>query len=120
ALAKPISEVGLTTFRPPYTPVTFGVFAGPARGDIFDPVRRTPIHDWAEENGAVFEDVGLWKRARYFPQGDEDMRAAVARECRLTRTSVGIFDATTLGKIEVVGNDAAEFLNRMYTNDWTR
>ena len=73
ALAKPIPEVGLTTFRPPYTPVTFGAFAGPARGDLFDPIRRTPIHDWAEENGAAFEDVGQWKRAWYFPRAGESM-----------------------------------------------
>ena len=116
ALAKPIPEVGLTTFRPPYTPVTFGAFAGPARGDLFDPVRRTPIHDWAAENGARFEDVGLWKRAWYFPRGRESMHEAVARECRTTRESVGLFDASTLGKIEVVGPDAAIFLERMYAN----
>ena len=116
ALAKPIPEVGLTTFRPPYTPVTFGAFAGPARGDLFDPVRRTPIHDWAAENDARFEDVGLWKRAWYFPRGGESMHEAVARECRTTRDSVGLFDASTLGKIEVVGPDAAVFLERMYAN----
>jgi len=115
-LKKPIPEVGLTTFRPPYTPVTFGAFAGPARGDLFDPIRRTPIHDWAAENGAAFEDVGLWKRAWYFPQARETMHDAVARECRTTRVSVGLFDATTLGKIEVVGPDAAIFLERMYAN----
>ena len=116
ALRKPIPEVGLTTFRPPYTPVTFGAFAGPARGLMFDPIRRTPTHDWAAEHGAVFEDVGLWKRARYFPQSGETMHDAVARECRTTRASVGLFDATTLGKIEVVGPDAATFLERMYAN----
>jgi sarcosine oxidase, subunit alpha len=116
ALAKPIPDVGLTTFRPPYTPVTFGAFAGPARGDLFDPIRRTPIHDWAAENGARFEDVGLWKRAWYFPRGRESMHDAVARECRTTRESVGLFDASTLGKIEVVGPDAAVFLERMYAN----
>jgi sarcosine oxidase, subunit alpha len=115
-LKKPIPEVGLTTFRPPYTPVTFGAFAGPARGDLFDPIRRTPIHDWAAENGAVFEDVGPWKRAWYFPKGNESMRDAVARECVTTRASVGLFDATTLGKIEVVGPDATTFLERMYAN----
>ncbi len=113
---KPIPEVGLTTFRPPYTPVTFGAFAGPARGDLFDPVRRTAIHDWAEEKGAAFEDVGLWKRAWYFPRAGESMHEAVARECRTTRASVGLFDASTLGKIEVVGPDAAVFLERMYAN----
>jgi sarcosine oxidase, subunit alpha len=115
-LKKPIPEVGLTTFRPPYTPVTFGAFAGAARGDMFDPIRRTPIHDWAAENGAAFEDVGVWKRAWYFPKSNEAMHDAVARECRTTRASVGVFDATTLGKIEVVGPDAAIFLERMYAN----
>jgi sarcosine oxidase subunit alpha len=115
-LKKPIPEIGLTTFRPPYTPVTFGAFAGPARGDMFDPIRRTPIHDWAAENGAAFEDVGPWKRAWYFPRAGESMHAAVARECATTRASVGLFDATTLGKIEVVGPDAAAFLERMYAN----
>jgi sarcosine oxidase, subunit alpha len=108
--------VGLTTFRPPYTPVTFGAFAGPARGDLFDPIRRTPVHDWAAENGALFEDVGAWKRAWYFPRAGESMHDAVARECITTRASVGLFDATTLGKIEVVGPDAATFLERMYAN----
>jgi sarcosine oxidase, subunit alpha len=115
-LRKPLPEVGLTTFRPPYTPVTFGAFAGPARGDLFDPIRRTPIHDWAVENGAVFEDVGPWKRAWYFPRARESMHDAIARECRTTRASVGLFDASTLGKIEVVGPDAAAFLERMYAN----
>ena len=116
ALGKPIPEVGLTTFRPPYTPVTFGAFAGLARGDIFDPIRRTPIHEWAAENGAAFEDVSQWKRAWYFPQRNESMQDAVARECRTTRTSVGLFDASTLGKIEVIGPDAATFLERLYAN----
>jgi sarcosine oxidase subunit alpha len=120
AQGKPIAEVGFTTFRPPFTPTTFGIFAGAARGDLFDPVRRTPIHPWAAARGAVFEDVGLWKRARYFPQEGEDMHAAVARECLAVRNAVGIFDATTLGKIEVVGPDAAEFMNRMYINPWTK
>ena len=120
ALNVPVPKVGLTTFRPPYTPVTFGTFAGASRGDLFDPIRRTSIHDWAQENGAAFEDVSLWKRAYYFPRSGEDMHAAVARECLATRQSVGIFDATTLGKIEVVGKDAAEFMNRMYTNAWTK
>ena len=119
-LKQPVTAVGLTTFRPPYTPVTFGALAGTSRGDLFDPIRKTPIHPWVEEQGAVFEDVGLWKRARYFPREREDMNAAVARECRAVRTGVGIFDASTLGKIEVVGPDAAEFLNRMYTNAWSK
>ncbi len=113
---KSLPEVGLTTFRPPYTPVTFGAFAGPSRGDLFDPIRHTPMHDWAAEKGAAFEDVGLWKRAWYFPRAGEAMRDAVARECRTTRTSVGVFDASTLGKIEIVGPGAAAFLERMYAN----
>ena len=111
-LQVPVPQVGLTTFRPPYTPTTFGVFAGQSRGDLFDPLRKTPIHDWAVAQGAVFEDVSLWKRARYFPRAGENMHAAVARECKATRQAVGIFDATTLGKIEVVGKDAAELMNR--------
>src|SRR3546814_9272608 len=104
----------------PYTPVSFGTLAGRARGDLFDPARITAINDWAVEQGAVFEDVGNWKRARYFPRSGEDMHAAVARECLQVRSSVGIFDASTLGKIEVVGPDAAEFLNRFYVNAWTK
>ena len=120
ALGKTLPEVGLTTFRQPYTPVTFGSFAGLSRGDLFDPVRETPIHGWAEAHGARFEDVSQWKRAWFFPEAGEDMHAAVAREVRVTREFAGLFDATTLGKIEVVGPDAAEFLNRLYTNAWTK
>lgn len=119
-LGKPIPEVGLTTFRAPYTPVTFGALAGHSRGALFEPVRRTPIHSWAQEKGAAFEDVGQWKRAWYFPEAGEDMHAAVARECRTVRESAGIFDASTLGKIEVVGPDAARFMELMYTNPWAK
>ena len=120
ALGKTIPQVGLTTFRMPYTPVTFGTLAGMSRGVLFDPVRTTPIHGWAEERGAVFEDVGLWKRALAFPRAGEDLHAAVLRECRAVRGGAGIFDASTLGKVEVVGPDAAEFMNRMYANAWTK
>ncbi|MDH2312394.1 sarcosine oxidase subunit alpha [Methylobacterium brachiatum] len=120
ALGRPAPSVGLTTFRPPYTPTTFGAFAGYNRGSLFEVTRRTPIDAWAEANGAVFEPVGLWRRARYFPQAGEDMHAAVARECRQVRATVGMFDASTLGKIEIVGPDAATFMNRMYTNAWTK
>jgi sarcosine oxidase subunit alpha len=118
-LGVAIPQVGLTTFRMPYTPVTFGSMAGSSRGDLFDPVRTTPTHPWAQAKGAVFENVGLWKRARYFPRAGEDMHAAVARECRAVRGTCGIFDASTLGKIEVVGPDAAEFMNRLYVNNWS-
>ena len=118
-LGVTIPTVGYTTFRMPYTPVTFGSFAGLSRGDLFDPVRTTPTHAWAAAHGAVFENVGLWKRARYFPRAGEDMHAAVARECLAVRHACGIFDASTLGKIAVVGADAAEFMNRLYINNWT-
>jgi sarcosine oxidase, subunit alpha len=120
ASGREIPQVGLTTFRQPYTPVTFGTLAGASRGALFDPVRTTPIHAWAEAEGAVFEDVGQWKRARYFPRAGEDMHAAVARECKAVRARAGVFDASTLGKIEVVGPDAAEFLERMYINAWAK
>lgn len=118
-IGSPIPKIGLTTFRMPYTPVTFGSFAGFQRGELFDPVRTTPTHPWAKARGAVFEDVGLWKRARYFPRAGEDMHAAVARECLAVRNNCGMFDGSTLGKIEVVGKDAATFMNRMYVNAWS-
>ena len=116
ALALAPEQVGLTTFRPPYTPVTFGTFAGASRGALFDPVRETPLHDRAVALDAVFEDVGQWRRAHYFPRAGETMHDAVARECRAVRSAAGLFDGSTLGKIEVVGPDAAEFLDRMYVN----
>jgi sarcosine oxidase subunit alpha len=120
ALGKEIPEVGLTTFRAPYTPVTFGALVGHNKGELFDVNRKTPMHEWAVEQGAAFEDVGKWKRAWYFPQAGESMHDAVARECRTVRESAGIFDASTLGKIEVVGPDAVKFMNLMYTNPWDK
>jgi sarcosine oxidase subunit alpha len=121
ALEQSIPETGTTTFRPNYTPVSFGGIAGPEIGNtLFDPVRKTAMHTWHEENGALFEDVGQWKRAWYFPKAGESMHDAVNRECLATRNSVGIMDASTLGKIEVVGKDAGEFLNRIYTNAWKK
>ncbi|MRX37493.1 sarcosine oxidase subunit alpha [Aminobacter sp. MDW-2] len=120
AVNRPAPSIGLTTFRPPYTPTTFGAFAGYNRGELFEVTIKTPIDGWAEERQAVFEPVSLWRRARYFPRTGETMHAAVARECKAVRESVGMFDASTLGKIEIVGPDAAEFMNRMYTNPWTK
>src|SRR5690606_23322160 len=120
ALGRPAPQVGLTTFRPPYTPTSFGAFAGYQRGGHFEVTRKTQIDPWAEAHGAVFEPVGQWRRARYFPRPGEDMDTAVSRECRQTRASVGIFDASTLGKIEVVGPDAVTFMERMYTNPWQK
>jgi len=120
ALDRPIPEVGLTTFRAPYTPVTFGALVGHGRGALFDPVRRTAMHDSHVALGAVFEDVGQWKRPWYYPRAGEDMASAVNRECVTVRQSVGLFDASTLGKIEVVGPDAAAFLHLMYTNPFMK
>ncbi|MCT4655052.1 MAG: sarcosine oxidase subunit alpha [Cohaesibacter sp.] len=120
AVGRDVPKVGLTTFRPPYTPTTFGAFSGYHKGEHFEVTRKTPIDSWAEENGAAYEPVSLWRRAWYFPKDGEDMHKAVARECAATRTSVGMFDASTLGKIEVTGPDAVEFMNRMYTNPWTK
>ncbi|TBV17552.1 sarcosine oxidase subunit alpha [Stutzerimonas kirkiae] len=117
---KRIAEVGTTMFRPNYTPVSFGAVAGRHCGELFEPVRTTALHAWHERNGALFEDVGQWKRPWYYPRQGEDMHAAVARECRAVREAVGLLDATTLGKIDIQGADAREFLNRVYTNAWTR
>ncbi len=107
---------GPTTFRPPYTPVPFAMFAGRDRGALHDPARVTAIHDWHVARGAEFENVGQWQRPWFYPRAGEDMTAAVLRECAAARTGVGMQDASTLGKIEIVGPDAGEFLNRMYTN----
>ena len=117
---RPIPEVGVTTFRPPYTGVTFGAFAGRDVDDLFDPVRTTPIHGWHERTGAAFEDVGQWKRPWYFPQAGETMHDGVNREAKAVRDSLGVMDASTLGKIDIQGKDAAEFLNRIYTNAWSK
>ena len=107
---------GPTNARPPWSPFAFHVLAGPYRGTVFDPVRVTPMHAAHVERGAVFDNVGQWKRPWYFPRDGETMREAVLRECAAVRTGAGMIDASTLGKIEVVGPDAPEFLDRMYTN----
>ncbi|MGY1806941.1 2Fe-2S iron-sulfur cluster-binding protein [Blastococcus sp. SYSU D00669] len=115
-LGVPVQDTGTTTFRPPYTPVAFAALAGRDRGRLFDPERVTALHGWHVANGAVFEDVGQWKRPRYYPRPGEDMEAAVLRECAAARTGVGILDGSTLGKIDVQGPDAAVLLDRLYTN----
>jgi len=117
---QPIAELGVTTFRPPYTPVTFGAIVGQNSRQLFDPVRKTAMHPWHLANGAVFEDVGQWKRPRFFPKSGEDMAAAVDREVAATRSAIGMLDASTLGKIDLKGRDVAEFLNRIYTNAWSK
>ncbi|MDF3304179.1 glycine cleavage T C-terminal barrel domain-containing protein [Rhodococcus sp. T2V] len=115
-LGRPIETLGTTTFRPPYTPVAFAALAGRSRGALFDPERVTALHDWHVGRGAVFEDVGQWKRPRYYPLPGEDMDAAVLRECAAVRRSVGILDGSTLGKIDVQGADAGVLLDMLYTN----
>ncbi|MFC0115772.1 2Fe-2S iron-sulfur cluster-binding protein [Kibdelosporangium aridum] len=116
ALGTTPGELGTTTFRAPNVPVSFALMAGRDRGKLHDPIRTTPIHEWHVKQGAEFENVGQWKRPWFYPKPGEDMETAVLRECRAARTGVGMQDASTLGKIEVVGTDAGEFLNRMYTN----
>ena len=120
SLGISISEMGTTMFRPNYTPVTFGAIAGRHCGELFEPKRYTALHKWHLQQGAEFEDVGQWKRPWYFPKNGEDLHAAVARECKAVRNAVGILDASTLGKIDIQGPDAREFLNRVYTNAWTK
>jgi len=115
-----IPEVGFTTFRPPYTPVTFGAIAGQYTEELFLQKRMTPMHRWHEENSAVFEDVGDWKRPWYFPLRGESMHQAVQRECAAVRASVGMVDASTLGKIDIQGEDSAWLLEMIYTNGWQK
>ncbi len=110
-----IPQVGTTTFRPPYTPVTLGTLAGEARGEIFQPLRRTPMHAAHEAAGAFFEPVGLWRRPYCFPRGLEQHAQAVEREVNNTRSALGLLDASTLGKIVVKGPDAGRFLDMLYT-----
>lgn len=119
-LGQTIPETGTTVFRPNYTPVPFGAIAGPHRRELFDPKRYTALHSWHEQRGATFEDVGLWKRPWYYPIGNESMHDAVSRECLAVRNKVGILDASTLGKIDIQGKDAREFLGRVYTNKWEK
>jgi methylglutamate dehydrogenase subunit C len=121
AAGESIAEIGTTTFRPFYTPVAFAAFAGPYTGHHFMPVRKTPLHDWAEELGAVFVETGLWMRSSWFPLPDEEgWLDPVIREVKATRERVGICDVSTLGKIDVQGPDAAEFLNRLYCNGFAQ
>jgi len=115
-LSQPIPQVGTTTFRPPYTPVTLGALAGEARGDIFQPLRRSPMHDWHLANNAYLEPVGLWQRPYCYPRAGETHEQAVHREVINTRSHVGLLDASTLGKIIVKGPDAGRFLDMLYTN----
>ncbi len=116
---RPIAEVGTTRFRPPYSPVTFGAIVGRATGKHFQPVRRTPMHDWHEKAGADMINVGQWQRPRVYRRPGESVEDAYIREARAVRNSVGITDVSTLGKIDVQGPDAATFLDRVYTNTFS-
>ncbi|MGP9804647.1 sarcosine oxidase subunit alpha family protein [Paracoccus sp. NSM] len=116
ALDQPIPQTGTTTFRPPYTPLTLATIAAEAKGEAFQPLRKTPIHGWHETRGASFEPVGQWRRPYCYPQGAEDRHAAVNREILAVRGGVGTLDASTLGKILVKGPDAGRFLDMLYTN----
>ena len=115
-----LGAVGHTTFRAPFAPVPFAALAGRRKGELFDPARITSIHPWHVDHGAEFEDVGQWKRPWYYPQDGEDMDAAVLRECKAVRESVGFQDASTLGKIEIRGTDAGAFLGQIYTNGFAK
>jgi len=118
---KSIPETGNTIFRPPYTPVPIAAFAGRSAGADFRPTRLTPSHHWATEQGAIFVEAGMWLRAQWFPRaGETHWRQSVDREVLATRKSVGICDVTTLGKIDVQGTDAADFLNRIYANPFAK
>lgn len=111
------AEVGTTTFRPFYTPVSFGALTGPHHGHHFQPVRKSPLHDWAKKHGAVFVEAGLWYRSSWFPRdGERSWRESVDREVLNVRRNAGLCDVSMLGKIEISGADAAEFLNRVYCN----
>ncbi|MDX8147556.1 2Fe-2S iron-sulfur cluster-binding protein [Lentzea sp. BCCO 10_0061] len=116
ALGVELEDQRPTTFRPPYTSISFAALAGRDRGELHDPVRVTAIHPWHVAHGALFEDVGQWKRPWYYPNPGEDLHTAVLRECRATRESVGLMDGSTLGKIDVQGRDAGKFLDMLYTN----
>ncbi len=115
-----MGTLGTTTFRPPFTPLTFGAIVGRNVGQFFDITRRTSIHEWHIKNNAKFENVGQWKRPWYYPKENENMYQSVQRESKAARVSAGILDASTLGKIDIQGSDASEFLNRVYTNAWSK
>src|SRR5690606_15526324 len=117
---KPAASLGMTTFRPPFTPVAVGAFAGHHKGKDFRATRLTPGHRWAAEQGAVFIETGPWLRAQYFPRSPgEDWCPAMEREVGGTRQRVGVCDVSTLGKIDVQGSDAGLFLDRIYANTFS-
>lgn len=115
-----MDDIGTTTFRAPYSPVSYVGLAGRQRGKLFDPLRKTPMDRAHVELGAVFEMAGEWRRASYYPREGETQAQAVRRETIAARNGVGMIDSSTLGKIEIRGKDAAEFINRIYTNGFLK
>lgn len=113
ATGRTPDAVGTTRFRPPYTPISFGVISGARVGNLMRPGKFLPAHGWHQTLGAVFEDYG-WQRPDAYPQAGESLGEAAIREARAVRTSAGLFDASPLGKIEVWGSDAARFLDFIY------
>ena len=120
ALETPVEDIGTTTYRPPYSPQSFAAFVGPHRRKLFHPVRTTPMHAAHLDRGAFFEDVGDWKRPWFYPENTENCEQACQREALQVRTSVGLFDGSTLGKIDIRGPDAVWLLNMLYTNRWDK
>ncbi len=120
AAGKHIADVGATMFRPPYTPVALGALRGRHVGEHFRPLRRTPMHGWNLDHGAVMTMAGLWHRPWYFPSTSETLAAAYVREAGAVRETVGLCDVTSLGKIAIQGPDASAFLNRIYTNPFAK
>ena len=120
ALNRPISDVGVTRFRPPYTSISLGALAGAHRQSHFKPIRRTPFHNWSLANNGVMIDAGLWHRPWYYPKQGENLQDAYIREATITRRSLGICDVSSLGKIMIQGPDSTIFLNRIYTNPFAK
>src|SRR5262249_18308714 len=112
-------ELGHTTLRPPFVPVTLGAIAGRAIGERFAPSRRLPMHRLHVPQGGLMQDFGEWRRPVAYLRAGESREQAVTREALAVRTSAGLFDGSSLGKIEVHGPDALEFLDRFYINDLT-
>ena len=117
---KIVPEVGHTTFRPPYTPVSIGAIVGREVGKHSKPTRKSPMHSWHEKNNAVFVDAGVWLRPRYYKQGNENLFEGSKREAKNVRQHVGVCDVTTLGKIDIKGSDVSEFLNKVYVNAFAK
>ena len=114
------AQAGTTVFRPPFTPVNLGTLAGRALGRHYKPIRRTPMHDWHQANGAAMIEVGLWMRPWFYRDAGPDAGAAYVAEMRTVRGAAGLIDISTLGKIEICGPDGATLLDRVYANGFAK